>query len=201
MQKESDARAQLTKLLPVYFPYNHYTIKYYDLEKIINQIMFSGAKKILELGSGLSTLCMAALKGFDENIHIHSLEHNNNWKDLMSKLITMNNLQNVRLEYVTLREFTDAGFKGRFFDLENVQLELYDAIIIDGPPANKKELIHSRYPAVHLLKNNLKQNGFFYFDDVHRKGESDCLIHWKHTISFQPTLKHQFGNGQIFVLK
>ena len=201
MQKESDARAQLAGLLPLYFPYSHYSIKYYDLEKIINQIMFSGSKKILELGSGLSTLCMSKLSAFDSDIQIHSIEHNEEWIKLMAKLIKMNNLQNIRIDYAPVKDFTDGNFKGRFFDLDKIQLDLYDAIIIDGPPANKKELVHSRYPAIQILKNNLKQNGFFYFDDVRRKGEADCLNNWKHTLSFYPTLKHQFGNGQIFVLK
>ncbi len=200
MQKESDARAQLNWLLPIYFPYSHYTIKYYDLEKIVNQVMFSGSKKILELGSGLTTLCIAKLSAFDSDIQVHCIEHNEEWIKLMQKLIKMNNLQNINIDHLPVKDFSDEGFTGRFFDLKGIMLDTYDAVIIDGPPANKKELVHSRYPAVHILKNHLKQNGFFYFDDVRRKGEADCLHHWKQKLSFSPTVKHQFGNGQIFIL-
>ena len=201
MQKESDARAQLSGLLPVYFPYSHYSIKYYDLEKIISQIMFSGAKRILELGSGLTTLCMAKLSAFDPEISIHSIEHNEDWIRLMQKLIRMNEMTNIDLEYVPLKDFSDGAFKGRFYDFEKKQLGEYDSIIIDGPPANRKEWVHSRYPAIYVLKQHLKKNGFFYFDDVARKGELECLDHWTKMLSFYPGMKHQFGKGQIFILK
>jgi len=202
MQKESDSRNQLSRLLPEYFPYNHYTIKYYDLERIVNQIMFTGANDILELGSGLSTLCIAALTKYDGSIKVHSIEHHPEWHGLMLKLIKMNNLKNIQLDLVPLKPFQEDSFSGMFFDLSNVTFkDNYDAVIIDGPPANKKELVHSRYPAIHILKRHLKKKGFFYFDDVRRKGEAECLNNWKHNLSFYRTPKHQFGNGQIFILK
>jgi hypothetical protein len=82
--------------------------------------------------------------------------------------------------------------------MTNVQLNNYDAIIIDGPPANHKQLIHSRYPAINIIQHHLTKGGFFYFDDINRKGEQDCLNAWSDIISIKKGLSHRYGKGQIY---
>jgi hypothetical protein len=196
--KESRSRDHLSGFLPLYFPYSHYSIRYYDLELIVNQILFSKSKYILELGSGLSTLCLGLVGKKIPDLKIHVIEHDKEWIQLMNSLIEMNDIKCVNIEYAPLIDFKEGAFSGRFFDVSDVRFFDYDAVIIDGPPAMKLNLMHSRYPAIHLVKKYLKSDGFFYFDDVNRKGEQDCLDAWYKMFSIRMGSRHKFGKGQIY---
>jgi predicted membrane-bound spermidine synthase len=188
----------LSQILPVYFPYSHYSIRYYDLETIVNQIFFSNSRNVLELGSGLSTLCLGLL-GKKIPLKVHVLEHDRGWFELMQRLLEMNDINNVKMEYVSLIDFNQDGFSGRFFNLASVQLDSYDSIIVDGPPANNPKIIHSRYPAIHLIKNHLKPDGFFYLDDIDRKGEQEILRAWSKISPFRIAFRNKYGKGQVFM--
>lgn len=78
---------------------------------------------IMELGSGLSTLCMAAA---NSNIHVHAIEHDALWLDRMTRLVKLHELTNITIHYAPLAD--------RWYDPLMVPRMHVSAVVIDGPP-------------------------------------------------------------------
>src|SRR5699024_11784820 len=55
----------------------------------------------------------------------------------------------------------------------------FDCIIVDGPPAWKKEIERSRYPALEFIMNKLDIEYCFFLDDANRSGEQWIIQEWQ----------------------
>jgi predicted O-methyltransferase YrrM len=197
--KENQSSINLKEVLPNYFPFSHFSMCVTDLEIVINSVFFGKSKKILECGSGLSTIAIAKFLKNDPDAKIISLEHDKEWIEIMNRLIEREGLTNIVIHYTPLIDFDIDSVKGKWYDISNVNLDSdFDMLVIDGPPSYKKGLLLSRYPAISLIQNKLKKDGMFYMDDFRRTGEVEVLKKWEQKIKLNPGKKNLYGKGQIY---
>jgi predicted O-methyltransferase YrrM len=102
---------------------------------------------ILEMGSGLSTLCMAAA---NPEIHIHALEHDAVWLDRMQRLVKAHELTNVTIHYAPIVD--------RWYDPLMVPKVQASAVVIDGPP----RILADRLKAF----EHVNTDGILIIDDI-----------------------------------
>jgi predicted O-methyltransferase YrrM len=136
-------------------------------------------RRILELGSGVSTLvCAHALRQLGEG-RIISLDHDPHYAE-----ITRNNLRRHSLEdwaQVRTAPIEPVSIAGRDWQWYAVsQLsddELIDLVIVDGPPKKIQNL--ARYPAVPLLLDRLAPDCQILLDDTNRRQEAEIVRRWQ----------------------
>jgi hypothetical protein len=85
---------------------------------------------ILEFGSGLSTLVMAAA---NPNVQIHCLEADQGWASKLNDVLSQRNITNVTVHVRPLINYPE----GRWYDVGEVPRQDYSLVVIDGPARQK----------------------------------------------------------------
>ncbi|WP_417779026.1 glycosyltransferase [Stutzerimonas xanthomarina] len=140
-------------------------------------------EKIIELGSGTSTLVIAAaLKQLGVGRFL-SFEHDHAYLEKTRALLQVCDLQNhVELIYAPLEEMQLDGQAYRWYDLpydlidHMVGREELDLLLVDGPPAATNR--HARYPALARLRDYCNKSTLVLLDDAGREEEQEILGRW-----------------------
>ncbi|WP_206408517.1 glycosyltransferase [Ectopseudomonas oleovorans] len=140
-------------------------------------------EKIIELGSGTSTLVIAAaLKQLGKGNFL-SFEHDHAYYEKTRVLLQACDLQNhVELLYAPLEKLELAGDSYRWYDLpydlidHMIGRESLDLLLIDGPPAATNR--HARYPAMLRLRDYCNDSTAVLLDDAGREEEQEILARW-----------------------
>ena len=82
---------------------------------------------VLETGSGLTTLLMAAA---NPELVIHALEHSDAWADKVEEAIKRLGLTNIVIHRVPLKEYPS----GRWYDVPRLPWNDFELVLCDGPP-------------------------------------------------------------------
>lgn len=163
-------------------PFNSSSLRPFCLAYILNEILINKRKKILEFGSGLSTILIARLiKKNNLDLEFYSFEHDGAWADYIDENLSKEGLTScVKLIKAPLKAVsTDLG-EINWYDSETVYKKIkeikFDLLIIDGPPAYLDVIKYSRYPAMFLLKKNLAKDYCILLDDAQRIGEKEISL-------------------------
>lgn len=140
-------------------------------------------EKIIELGSGTSTLVIAAaLKKIGAGRFL-SFEHDHAYMEKTRALLETCDLQDhVELLYAPLEPLELSGQTYRWYDLpydlidHMIGRNQLDMLIIDGPPASTNQ--HARYPAMVCLQEYCSQSTVVLLDDAAREEEQEILSRW-----------------------
>lgn len=176
-------------------PVSSSSLKLHSIALIVNDIILNNRRKIVEFGSGISTVifCRLFLRN-DIKTHLYTVEENLEWITALKNILKQEGL----LRYVT---FIHAPLEASANTLEGTlwfseasldevmsQLSGVDLVLVDGPSAWKKELSLSRYPAMAYLYEKLADNYSFYLDDIDREGEQRIIKLWedKWGLRFKP---------------
>ncbi len=121
-------------------------------------------KYILEAGSGLSTLVAAYTLKRNNFGKIISFEHLDEFQQRTQKMIKQHGLSEYSdIFFTPLKNYRIEENDWLWYDFDNLDLpDLYDLIIIDGPPSNLQRL--SRYPMLPLFNKRLGNNYTVHFD-------------------------------------
>lgn len=115
-------------------------ISYNAMERI--ERVLSADARVLEFGSGSSTMWFARRCGF-----LLSIEHNEIWHRKVTEILERNGLSNVRYDLKTQQDYTDIGdYEAGFFDF----------CIVDG--VNRLQCVESAIPLI-------KSGGFLFLDN------------------------------------
>jgi predicted O-methyltransferase YrrM len=137
--------------------------------------------RILELGSGVSTLLMAqSLRRAGEG-HILSLDDDARWAAQTEATIAREKLGSfARVVVAPLVKVEAGGRQSSWYDISSIEAEArFDLIIVDGPPAWRgDELV--RLPALYQLRKHLSDQGLLVLDDAARGGEREVARRWRH---------------------
>ncbi|MCC5638755.1 glycosyltransferase family 2 protein [Nostoc sp. CHAB 5844] len=143
------------------------------LEWIAEFVKTNGIQKVVECGSGLSTILFGSL-----NLEkVITLEHSSDWY-----AYTRHRLQEKRLlEYVDLhlcqlQETLLNGTTFNWYNIDKVSPFASDLILVDGPPENS--CLKARYPTPYLLKEFIKSGTWLLLDDYHRQQETEIVNLW-----------------------
>jgi len=142
-------------------------------------------KKILDIGSGLSTVLFSEWAA-ENNAEVISLEHTKKYYESTKKLLN----QKVDLRLCDLIE-TKHGF---FYKTE-LPNDI-DFVLIDGPPGSigRNATFYAVYP--HLSKGYLA-----WLDDADRQGEREILKNWQADFPIQVTRAEGYERAALICEK
>lgn len=142
-----------------------------------------GARRIVELGSGLSTVILAAALKETGSGKLLSIEHEQRYFDQTASLLLENGLNDwVELVLCPLapRIINREKFIWYSLTVEDIQGflggEEVDLLLVDGPPGKIHPL--ARFPAYPFFKKFMAQDGLVVLDDCARASEKKIMEKW-----------------------
>lgn len=139
-----------------------------------------GARRVLELGSGLSTLLIANAFRRAGTGRVLSLDDDGRWAAQTSETLAREGLASfAEVRVAPLVDVTAGGRRAPWYDLAGIaESDRFDLVIVDGPPAWKGDRL-ARLPALYQLRRHLSDNGVLVLDDAARGGESEIARQWQ----------------------
>jgi predicted O-methyltransferase YrrM len=139
-------------------------------------------ERIVECGSGVSTIVIARLLAARGRGQVHALEHDPRWAAETRRRIEGEGLTD-RATVVDgpLRSHPLAQPGCEWYDaraLEGLPHRI-DLLLVDGPPAGAPGIERARYPALPALASRLRPRATVILDDVERPGERWILDRWQ----------------------
>ncbi|WP_426688995.1 class I SAM-dependent methyltransferase [Rhodanobacter ginsengiterrae] len=146
------------------------------LSEIARQIRKRKPSRLLELGSGISTIVTASALKWNNHGHLYSLDHDASYAHATS----------VELEQAGLCAFAEIRHaplvkdplrSSAWYD-ESVIADIgqLDIVIVDGPPTDLDP--NAREPALVTLWRLLSVGGIMIFDDTNRPGDRRMIQAW-----------------------
>jgi predicted O-methyltransferase YrrM len=165
-------------------PFTGASLRPLCLLHLVNDIVINHRRKILEFGSGISTIIIGRLIKFNGlKSRVISIEHDASWVAEMRDLITLENLEEVvRIVHAPLISTQQTFPTNQWYDTSIIDRELngvFDMVIIDGPPAWETQKKEARYQALPFVFPRLAQKSIVYLDDANRKGEQKIINRWE----------------------
>ncbi len=150
------------------------------LASVQNLIVTLKARRILELGSGLSTLVIASSLRRAGAGHVLSLDHDSRWAALTHETLRREGLGDYAEVRVAPLVGTEAGGRrAPWYDLSGLDAAAqFDLVIVDGPPAWQGDRL-ARLPALYKLARCLSLSGVLVLDDAARDGEREVTRQWR----------------------
>lgn len=134
------------------------------LVTLFNHAKTSNPKKILDLGSGISTLVLAKAA---PQATIFSIDNSEEYAAKTRKMLDTHRVGNVDLRVAPLTPHAsgvDWYAEEKFVDIADI-----DILFIDGPPGALNET--ARHPAFDICLSKLSPRAVIVLDDVAREGE------------------------------
>jgi hypothetical protein len=128
------------------------------------------ARRILECGSGLSTILMGAVAS-KTGAEVWSLEHISQWRDKVSDILAKNGAKNSRVVYAPLKSYGDFEWYTLPSDIPND----FDLVVCDGPPS---ATVGGRYGLVPVCRELLSK-ATILLDDAERVEEQAIAKRWE----------------------
>jgi predicted O-methyltransferase YrrM len=170
---------------------------------IWNHILDKSPQRIIELGSGLSTLLFARYAAMRKESNlaaplIVSLEHDREWLDHSRSLLKKFKLgDNVKLFYAPIVEQELLGGKHSSYQFPDKEIQEllsgchFDFALIDGPPAH----LYGRFASLPLLAPWMQNKATILLDDAFRSGEQAALAEWQRRFNGNPADSKLFFTG------
>lgn len=136
---------------------------------------------VVEFGSGLSTVLVAAWMNRRGRGRFRSFDHDARWAATTSRHLSKHGLDRYcRLSCVPLSPISVQGHTVDWYDLPRdvEQLAGIDLVIVDGPPSHAQAM--ARLPALFALETRLSDDCCFVLDDATRPEETAVAAIWSH---------------------
>lgn len=170
-----DGKADLPKL-------RHQAVAPDLLLHVVRHIQEHAPRRIVECGSGSSTIAMAqALRAFGIDGHIYAIENYEPSAAAVRDQLRRHDLERfVTLVFVPLVEKRYDGIDAAidWYDLRTGAIpDGVDLLLVDGPIA----IVHAnaRYPAGPELLPKLSRTAHIFVDDANRSGERKMVERWR----------------------
>jgi predicted O-methyltransferase YrrM len=138
--------------------------------------------QVLELGSGASTVLMAAVRQRRGGPPVISIDHDPAFAQRTWATLARAGLQDeVELHVAPLRPTVVEGHRAVWYDrdvIERVVPARIDLLVVDGPPSTTRL---ARWPAVELLRARLGRDSVVLLDDGRRRDETVTARRWART--------------------
>jgi predicted O-methyltransferase YrrM len=159
-----------------YLPWTSGSMRPAALVAVCNEIVHGDRTRIVECGSGLSTVVLARLLRERGDGTLVALEHDRHWAALVEEQLRKENLGEIaRVHYAPL------GADPPWYDLHGSDRlpGAVDLLIVDGPPAFDPGHGTRRAPALPWFDERLVAGATVILDDVDRPGEREVLSGWE----------------------
>jgi hypothetical protein len=195
------ALIQLRPLLKHYIPFSSMAMSPAEIAKICNDVSINSRNKIVEFGSGASTVFIAKLMPMGSLLY--SVDHDEHWLAIVSAWLKNEGLRDrVVMIHAPLEQMQVGTHQGLWYKRSVLEASLpadsVDCLIVDGPPAGASGYeAMARYPAVPVLKSRLAQNCSIYLDDVVRDGERKIAEQWGQELGITFQLRLDTGGYAV----
>lgn len=140
--------------------------------------------RVVELGSGASTVVMAyALEQYGSG-NLISLDHDETYRQKTLGQLRAHGLR-ADVFHAPLRAVTVEGQEKTWYDLPAIEGPI-DLLVVDGPPYETEPM--ARYPAVPALLDRLAEDAVVVLDDAYRDDEAAALERWKTLLKAEITV-------------
>ena len=142
------------------------------LVAVCNEIVHGARTRIVECGSGVSTVVLARLLRERDAGRLVALEHDRHWAALMHEQLRREALDGIaRVLHAPLQGEPPWYAPARLRELPDE----IDLLLVDGPPAYDAGHETRRAPALPRLQARLVEGAAVVLDDIARPGERDVL--------------------------
>jgi predicted O-methyltransferase YrrM len=164
--------------LPIFW--SEHAIAPETLVLIQHTISSLSATRVLELGSGVSTLLIAKSFRRAGEGHVLSFDDDERWASLTNTSLKREKLEAfAEVRVAPLVDITSGGRQASWYNLADLDDSArFDLIIVDGPPAWRGDSL-ARLPALYELRRHLSDNGLLVLDDAARGGETEIARQWQ----------------------
>lgn len=141
-------------------------------------VALSKPKIVVEVGSGLSTMVIAALLRDNGSGHLISIDHDADYAKATFQSLELARLEShVEMLVAPLRKQPLSNCEAGWYDLSSASIpETINLVFIDGPPAALDRNI--REPALDFFWPRLAKHGHIVFDDADRNAETAFIDRW-----------------------
>jgi hypothetical protein len=158
------------------------------IEFIVAELAARDASRIVECGSGVSTIAIARFLRARGDGTLHSLEHDAGWAARTRRSLDAEGLAGqANVIDAPLREdpMAPPGYRWYSRDaLARLPRRGVELLLVDGPPASPEQgLGRSRYPALPLLRDRLAPGALVILDDADRDGERWVIERWREELA------------------
>jgi predicted O-methyltransferase YrrM len=175
---DASALPLLAPLADAYLPWTGASMRAGGVVAILNDIVIGRRRRIVECGSGITTIWIARLLQRHDGLLL-SIEHDPEWASIVRDLLAFEQLN----AHVTILDapLTQENHSAYWYDraaLEEIMVgPEIDLLIVDGPPASSGR--EARYPAVPVFFPKLSADATIVLDDVNRADERRTLRRWE----------------------
>lgn len=172
-----------------YLPWSSGAMRPGGLVEVCNEVLLGERRRVLELGSGASTILLARLLG-QRGGTLEAVEHDDHWAAWVTAQLERESLGGVaRVTRAALEPSPRAAGDLHWYATDALALVLdrgpFDLLIVDGPPAHEKGYELARYPALGALADGVTQDAVVILDDIVRVGEAAVLDRWEAETAFR----------------
>lgn len=168
---------------------------------MVDEVLGNGRRRVLECGSGASTVWTAAAIRHRGEGHVFSLENDKHFAEQTRHHLRAHGLEQwATVIDAPLVEMDVPGVgRGLWYDLEGLgDTQEIDLLFVDGPPGSTGPL--ARYPALPQLRPRLANGATVVLDDTHRTEERKIVKMWSHQGAFATHVSVAKVVGQSTVL-
>ena len=191
------ARSALAALSGPYLPWGAGAMRPAGLVTVCNDVVINDRRRIVELGSGISTVLLARLlhqRRRDASVPPHhetrlvAVEHDDRWATWVTDQLEREDLAGyVDIIHAPLAPHPTAVGGLTWYDdavlADGLRRALrddpIDLFLVDGPPAYTEGHGLARYPALPVLHDRLSPGATIILDDAERPGEQEILRRWE----------------------
>jgi Methyltransferase domain len=189
--RDEQALVALGALVGPYLPWGPGSMRPAGLVAVCNDIALNARRRVVELGSGISTILLARLltqRSPQGGFRLATVEHDPVWAWWVTDQLEREGIGgDVVVIHAPLMPHPDAERGRSWYDdaalasglARAFHGELIDLLIVDGPPACAAGEGLARYPAVPVLGHRLAPGATVVLDDVERPGEQRVLRRWE----------------------
>ncbi|MGH2939963.1 MAG: class I SAM-dependent methyltransferase [Solirubrobacterales bacterium] len=173
-----------------YLPWTTGSMRPAALVAVCNQIVHGGRTRVVECGSGVSTVLLARLlreRGAGELV---ALEHDAHWAVLVGEHLRREGLGTIARVLHAPLDGEPPWYAGAALD--EVPSEV-DLLVVDGPPAFDPGQEMSRAHALGWFGGRLVAGATVVLDDIDRAGEREVIAAWEEATGWRFDLDESSG--------
>jgi predicted O-methyltransferase YrrM len=163
-------------------PTSGYSMRFANLLTVLDLLDTHSPTMVVEFGSGISTLCVAAWMRDHGLGTIISYEHDERWAEITRRHLERSGLGSYAVvQTAPLADYSHSEGSTRWYQIDEQQWANgpIDMMIIDGPPADSNPDGMGRLPALDVFADRLSANAVVILDDANRSAEQAIVAHWK----------------------
>lgn len=144
---------------------------------LVDYIVRMKPQRIVECGSGTTTLWMAMALERAGSGHLVSLEHSSEFVTRTSDLLAQHGVADrAEVRHAPLVNTSTGRGDYSWYSVRPRDVAEIDLLVVDGPPGSTGPL--ARYPAIPMLGPMLAPHAVVVVDDVDRKDEQEMVRLW-----------------------